>query len=146
MVAIEELLNTIVQRDPAQLSSTTLKNLLKEGKAGLVADMMVRYGRLFPSFFPLLTHEKWPIRLGAMVAFEEIVRQDRCIAQSAVAPLLERFEELDNPVKGDVVYLFGLLQDTEIVPFFKKIEMGPYDDDIREAATEALAQMRIGKN
>ena len=143
MVSIDELLNTIVQRDPAQLSITSLKNLLKEGKAALLADMMVHYGRIFPAFFSLLTHEKWPVRLGAMVTFEEIVHQNKNIARSAVAPLLDQFEKMDDQVKGDVIYLFGLLKDVDIVPFFKKIEKGPYDDEIREAAAEALGNLGI---
>ena len=141
MVSMEELLNAIIQRDPSQLSSLTLKNLLKEGKAGFLGGMMVQHGKIFPAFYELLKHKKWPVRLGAMVAFEEIVHQDKAVARQIVAPFMAQFDEMDDTVKGDVLYLFGLLQDVEIVPFFKKIVQGAYDGEVQEAASEALESM-----
>ena len=138
MVSMDELLHTIIRRDPEALSSNTFQNLLKEGKAGLLADMMVKHQKIFSGFYHVLTHEKWPVRLGAMVAFEEIVRQDDTLAGVAGDELINRFDHMSDAVKGDTLYLLGLLNDSRLLPFFIKVKSGPYDHEVREAATEAI--------
>jgi hypothetical protein len=41
-------------------------------------------------------------------------------------------------VKGDLLYIFGLLKNDRIIPKLQVVLKGPYGDDVKEAAEEAL--------
>ena len=144
MVGMEELLATIADRNPENLSLSTLVNLLQDGKASTLAEMMIRHGAVFPAFFNLVSHEKWPIRLGAMVTFEEIADRKKDVAADAVSGLIHQFEKADDQAKGDILYLIGLAGAHQSIPFLASIRDGRYDQEIREAAIEALETIRNG--
>lgn len=78
-----------------------------DSKADLVAEMMVAEGKIFPAFMDMLVHEKWPVRLGAMVAMEEIIVRDKPLSEQCVEPLWERFPEMNDQVRGDVIDILG---------------------------------------
>jgi hypothetical protein len=145
MVNMEELLTTISRRDMGNLSQTTLTNLLKDGKASMIAEMMVRHQKLPSAFLKLVAHEKWPLRLGAMVAFEEIIRISPAMAVRSIPLLLGVFPGADDQAKGDILYLLGLIGSPESEPFLESIKHGGYNDEIMESATEALENIRAGQ-
>jgi HEAT repeat protein len=145
MVSMEELLNALIQRDPVQLSQTTLKNMLKEGKAGMLADLMMKHGKIFPAFLPLLTHDMWAIRLGAMVAFEQIADRDKDMAGEILATLMRSFDGMEDRVKGDMIYLLGQLGDEKNIPFLEAIKAETTNHEIRESVVEALERMGMEK-
>jgi len=62
----------LAAEDPAAIGPVALEMMLKEGRAPEVASMMRDRGRVFPALFELLSHSEWPVRLGAMVAAEEL--------------------------------------------------------------------------
>ena len=41
-----------------------MEALLGDGRADLLARMMMGEGKIFPAFMDMLVHEKWPVRLG----------------------------------------------------------------------------------
>jgi len=135
---IGEILDVIASQDPSLLSATSMERLLGDGKASDLARMMRDQGTIFPVLYDLLTHEKWPIRLGAMVVMEDILEQDRMLAQECVNPLWERFSGLDAQAQGDVLYILGEVGTPEIVPYLEGIVSGPYSAETREAAEEAM--------
>jgi hypothetical protein len=139
---LEELLRAITDRDPAKLGTSSLENMLKQGDAARIAKMMLDEHRIFPTFIPLLTHEKWPVRLGAMVTLEEIVRQAPEIAAQVVDPLWERFADVEDPVKGDIMYVMGEIGNSEVTPRLETVLKGPYHHEVKEAAKEALEKIR----
>ena len=69
--------------------------------------MMIEQGMIFPNFYALLTSEKWSVRLGAMVAMEEVIEKDKLLASQCVEPLWERVPDLNEQVRGDVMYILG---------------------------------------
>jgi len=136
--ALREVLDVVVHQDPSMLSPTSMESLLGEGKASLLAGMMIEQQNLFPALFDLLTHDKWPVRLGAMVTMEEIIEQDPALGAQCVNPLLKRFPNLDSQIQGDVVYILGEAGDHNVMGPLEDILTGPYAPEIREAAQEAL--------
>ena len=136
--ALKEILDVVLTQDPALISALSIESLLGEGKAGLLAQMMMEQAAIFPSFYELLTSEKWSVRLGAMVVMEEIIERGGKLAEQCVAPLWERFPTLDEQVQGDVVYILGESGNRDIIPKLETVLSGPYSRETREAAKEAL--------
>ena len=144
-VDLSELGRAAVNRDPALLGSETLGRILQaEGGAYELADMMHRYGKLFPSFTELLTDERFSIRLAAMVAVEDLLDRDRELALQVVQPMLQRYPQVTDAVKGDFLYLFGEIKASQVLPLLQKSAAADPNEEIREAAAEALE--KIGPN
>jgi thiol-disulfide isomerase/thioredoxin len=137
-IPMEELVEAIRTRDPAMLGATSLESILKDGQAGHLAAMMLDAQMIFPAFYDLLTHEKWPTRLGAMVVMEEIAQNAPGLAAQAATPLWERFEGVADQIKGDILYLFGEIGARLVIPWIDTVIKGEYDDEVKEAAQEAL--------
>ena len=140
-VDLEELLNAVQHRDPAQLSVGTLASMISDGNAYGLADMMLERGCIFPGFFDLLTHQAFSTRLGAMAAAEEIAERKRHLAAGMAVSLAERFERQADTVKGDLLYIMGMAGDNRIIGFLKEIVAGEYPEDIKEAARDALREI-----
>lgn len=140
-VPIEEVVKAIVDRDPASISSETLGDIIQDGAADEVARMMLESGMIFPSFLPLLCHEKWPKRLGAMVVMETIIEADLNLACQAVGPLCDVVASLDDPVKGDILYILGEIGAPDALPVIGDIQKRTNNEDVRSAATEAIERI-----
>ena len=135
---LKEILDVVLNQDPALISASSIESLLVDGKAGLLANMMMEQGTIFPSFYETLTSEKWSVRLGAMVVMEEIIEQDGMLALQCVRPLWERFPDLNEQVRGDVVYILGEAGNRDTIPKLETVLSGPYSRETREAVREAL--------
>jgi HEAT repeat protein len=140
-VPLEEIINTINSRDPASLGTASLENIIKAGQASHLAAMMLDDKKIFPAFYELLIHNKWPVRLGAMVVMEEIADQNPVMASEVIDFLWDRFQRLPDPVKGDILYMFGEIKDRRAVSWLEDVLDGEYDEEVKEAAKEALEKM-----
>jgi glutaredoxin len=138
---LEELVEIITKRDPAKLGTSSLETMLREGNAAQLAEMMLDKEDIFPAFHDLLIHEKWPVRLGAMVALEEIAGRNPELAAQVIDPLWERFHHAEDPVKGDIIYILGESGDHRIAPRLEMILSGQYHTEVKEAAKEALEKI-----
>jgi hypothetical protein len=72
--------------------------------------------QIFPAFYDVLTHDKWPVRLGAMVAMEEIISRSPALAARTLKPPWKRFDGVSDQIKGDVLYIFGGIGRPQTVP------------------------------
>ncbi len=142
-VTTAEIVEVIVHRDPARLSAASLRGMLKEGLASQVAQMMLDHQNIFPGFLPLLIHDKWPVRLGAMVVFEIIAESDRPLAAHMTSFLWQNYREVEDRVKGDLIYLLGQSGNPEVIPYLKSVLLETPDEDIKEAVLEALDGFRL---
>lgn len=138
---LSELANVIDTRDPSNLGSGSLDMLLKEGNAMSVVEMFRESGHIYPAFIDLLTHPIWSTRLGAMVVMETLVESDPQLAAEIQQPIWQHFETANDPVKGDLLYIIGELRSINDVSKLKAIIEGEYNQDVKEAADEALAKM-----
>ncbi|MBW2441297.1 MAG: thioredoxin family protein [Deltaproteobacteria bacterium] len=137
-IQINEIIEMMVNRDPGVLGPSSLEMMLKEGNAGRLAEMMLNKMEIFPAFYELLLHAKWPVRLGAMVAMEEIIAKNPDLAVQTIKPLWQKFDEVDNRVKGDLVYILGQMAPLETIPLLEIVLKGEYAAEVKEAAREAL--------
>jgi hypothetical protein len=135
---LAEIVDALVHRDPARLGPATLENVILEGRALQLADMMLESEQIFPAFLDLLSHDRLPVRLGAMVAMEHLCEKNLTLANEAAEPLWERFPSMKDPVKGDLLYIFGLLKTHRMIPRLQAVLEGAYGDDVKDAAEEAL--------
>ena len=140
-VTLEELIDTINTRDPVSLRPASLESIIKEGGADRLAAMMLEAERLFPAFYDVLTHHKWPIRLGAMVVIEEIVAKNRNLAAEALSPLWDRFPEASVQIQGDILHVFGEIGDPRSVSWLETVLSGNFDREVKEAAREAAEKI-----
>jgi hypothetical protein len=138
---LSEITEVIVNRDPSALGPASLEMMLKEGKASMLAEMMLEKTEIFPSFYDVLLHPKWPVRLGAMVVMDEIIEKNLNLALQSLQPLRERFSKVDNRVKGDLLYVFGEMQQKELMPWLETVINGDADPEVKEAAREAIEKL-----
>ena len=141
VVDMNDIINAIRLRDPTKLGVDSLKSMIINGDAFQLADMMIREEKIFVSFVDLLAHEEFSTRLGAMAAAEELVEQRPDIARQLVDPLMDRFEDRVDQIKGDILYILGQAGDPRIIPFMNRILSEPYTDAVKEAAQEALENL-----
>ncbi|MBW2664117.1 MAG: hypothetical protein JRD93_19605 [Deltaproteobacteria bacterium] len=100
--------------------------------------MMLDKEIIFPAFIELLAHEKWPVRLGAMVVLEYITEKNRELAAQVISLLWKLFHDVNDQVKGDIVHIFGETGDYEIIPKLKTLLSGLYNNEVKSAAKEAI--------
>jgi len=139
---LQEVIHLINNRDPAQLGADSLRNLLQQGRAGQLAEMMIAHGSIFPALYELLTHPKWPIRLGAMVVVETLCGQDPALAQQVVVPLRKKFSRADNTTQGDILHTIGQAGDLSVIPWLESIAPTSDNPEIKDAAREAVLAIR----
>jgi len=142
-VPLADVTRMILSRDPADLSQSAILGFLQEGEAGKVTAMMIEHQTVFPALIDLLTHEKWPRRLGAMVAAESLAEEDPFLAAQAVPSLLDRLERLTEDVKGDVVYILGEIGGPDLLPVLERIAAAAGKDspELAESAAEAIERI-----
>jgi hypothetical protein len=112
--------------------------LIESGEAAYLADRMVGSGKIFPSYYSILTHEKWPVRLGGMVAAERIYEIDQELASEVLKELWDRYDECDETIRGDILYLTGEIGEKRYETVLSSIVEGNPSNAIRESAEDAL--------
>jgi hypothetical protein len=140
-VELEEVVALMATRDPASLGPSTLMMMLQEGSAYRLAEMMIQSNTLFPALMELLCHEKWPVRLGAMVTVEQLSALNSQLAQEALQRLWERFEDNPDLVRGDILFLTGEVGGEWVIPKVKSV-LDSAGSEVKEAAEEALQKLR----
>ncbi len=137
---IDIIINIVVKHDPAGLTTSSLKNILEDGKADWIAQQMVDTNTLFKGFIGLITHEIWSVRLGAMVVLEEIAQQAPELALTIAPELLNLFSKADIPTQGDILYALGMVGDKavkdSIIRFMDNQQIN--HADVIEAAEDAI--------
>ena len=137
-VTAQEIIEIITNRDPSQLSATTLKNILEQGDASWIARQMMEKGEIFDGFIKLLLHETWSVRLGAMVIVEELAETNPKLAAKLCPELIALFDKKDIPVQGDILYVLGEAGNSETKKWINnKIDTFEHQDLI-DAANDAL--------
>ena len=94
----------------------------------------------------LLTHPKWPVRLGAMVAMEALIESDPALSRTIVPLLMKRFDAFDEQTKGDALYILGEAGDQETLALLRRMPLDGAGAELHQAAREAAESItaRIG--
>jgi hypothetical protein len=59
-IQITEIIDVMANRDASMLGPVSLEMMITQGKAGELAEMMLAKEQIFPAFYAVLTHPKWP--------------------------------------------------------------------------------------
>jgi hypothetical protein len=76
-----------------------------------------------------------------MVAFEYLAETAPDLARQALEAMWNRFAGLDDAVKGDMIHLFGVLNDSEFAGRLEAVINGDYPKAVREIAEEVLGDL-----
>ncbi len=137
---LDEVIETVSSRDPMKLGYETLKKIISDGDAEGVADLMDRFNEVIPAYIDLLIAEKWPERLGAMVAFEYLTEKNRDVAKQVIDILWGRFDSLEPAIMGDVLHLVGVFNQPDQSPRLQAVLSGKYPEPVKKVAGEILHQ------
>lgn len=140
-VDVAEVVGMMLDRDPARLSAGALKGMIEGGEADAVARMMIDRQLIFPAFIELLTHPRWSVRLGAMVAFETLAEATPALAGEAASPLMAAYPSLDDATRGDLLYILGESGNRDTLPFLSNVAGSAEDAEVRAAAAEAIDKL-----
>lgn len=140
-IVVEEVVALMATRDPVSMGPAALEMLLAEGAARRLARMMADRSTVFPALLELLCHEKWPVRLGAMVAVEELNAMAPDLGRQALDAAWARFDALSDPVKGDLLFLCGEVGNRSLAPRIRAVLQGGASLEVQAAAEEALAKL-----
>ena len=133
-----EIVEIMAERDPSALGPLSLEMMLKEGEASRLAELMLEKAQIFPAFYDMLLHPKWPVRLGAMVVMDELIEKNLDLALQIIPALWQQIDTVDDQVKGDLLYIFGQTGQKDLIPYLKKVLSGDFEKEVKEAAQEAL--------
>jgi hypothetical protein len=136
---LKELLTMSLQRDPSQLSSASLRQIIEDGDAQRVANMMAESDQVFTALIELLTHERWSVRLGAMVAAEYLADQTPSLALELADQLWSCFSDIGEQTQGDVLHVIGQVKTQKTRSYLEKVISGSYGATAKEAAAEILS-------
>lgn len=140
--SLPELLTLAEQTDPAQMPPALLEQLLKEGQAGEVGELMVAKHQIFPNFPPFLLHPELNIRLGAMVAWETVAAAHPDLVPPVLTWLWEQLPGQEKAVQGDIIYLLGEWGDRSWLPRLAALKSQLTDPELQESLEEATARLR----
>jgi hypothetical protein len=138
---LKEVVSLMETRDPVSLGPSSLELMLKEGAARRVAQLMAGRNALFPAIVELLCREQWPVRLGAMVVVEELFALRPELGRQVIEPLWDRLDAVSDPVKGDILYVFGEIGEATLIPRLALLLQTEMSAGVRDAAVEALAKL-----
>jgi len=77
-----------------------------------------------------------------MVVMEEIIEQDKLLAAQCVEPLWEKFPDLNEQVRGDVMYILGEAGTGDMIPRLKTALRDSIDAETREVVKEAIETIK----
>jgi len=142
-VPMEEVLGAVSGQGELDLGAETIISMVREGEAARLARLMLREKRLFSGLPEALVHPEFSVRLGAMVAMEEVVKSDPELARGILPELWQWMEQVPVSVKGDIVYLVGEVGSSEWQGILEEfLSRYPVDDDgIQELGQEALRKI-----
>ena len=141
-IVLQELVDALMHRDPDKLSAQELLRIIKDGNADHLAKVMLHKGIIFSGFFELLRHSNWSERLGAMVVLEQIAEENLRFAQSACPHLLHYLKTAEDPVRGDLIYLLGLVGCKEAVTCLEGLLQTEESTENREVLIETLQKLK----
>ncbi len=140
-IDLQEVIDTAAHRDPMGIGLQSLENLVSDGQADRIADLMRTHRAIPHAFVDLLVHPQWQIRLGAMVAVETLAADMPELARTLADPLWSRFSDADDRVKGDLLYVMGEIGARTYRDRIRDVLKNVTNPEVIEAAQEALEKI-----
>ena len=135
---LEDIVEVIASRDPSDFSATAIERMLEERNALKAARIMLEAGSIHPALIDFMVDERFFLRLGAMAAIEEIIKQNVELATQIIDPLWERFGQAIEPMQIDILYLLGDAGTKQTIPLLESVVSGDHRGHVIETAREAI--------
>ncbi|MDF1591894.1 MAG: hypothetical protein P1P89_10300 [Desulfobacterales bacterium] len=100
---------------------------------------------IFPGFLETLMHPDFQTRLGAMVVFEDIAERSPALARTALDPIWQKLDAVDESVRGDMLYLFGLTGDAGWFSRLEAYRSAELTEELRGVVEEAIDNLQSKK-
>ena len=141
LLDLEELVRTLEKRTPDILSAETMEKMIADGRADNLARLLIDFHMFPPGLIDVILHEKWPVRLGAMVVFEYIAEADAHMAESLINLLWRRFPDVADTIKGDILHLFSIYGQPSVLTKLKGVINGHCSNEIKDIAKEVMLEI-----
>jgi glutaredoxin len=144
---IDDILQLAQHPDLATAGPAALRAVLSAGRASDISDRYLAQGRLSDGIIDLLAHDKWPVRLGAMVVVETLSATAPELALEVVGPLWQRFSAAPSAVKIDMLHLLGEIGAVGALERIAAVAAdGREDPSVGETAGEVARALESSRN
>ncbi len=132
----EELAGHLLRVAEGSSITPILESMIKAGRAEDAAGLIC--ARKQPeAILPIYMSKEFSVRMGALVALEEVLEKNPRILDPIVAELTALLFQEEVGLRGDTAELLGKIGNPAAIPALRRAAEDP-DPDVREAAEEAL--------
>jgi len=140
-ISDEVLVDNLTNRDPSSFHPETFKKIIKEGDAERLAGMMVAESNLYSGALELLSDPDWSVRMGVMVALEEVAERNPDLVRNGYPYLLKLLDHEDRNQRGDTAYLLGRIGYASVLERLQVL-LNDENPEVAEVAREAIEQIK----
>lgn len=140
----EDLAKKLIECCDERSLTVIIESMIKSGRAEDAAKLVCK--KNVPQYLvEILKQKEFSARIGALVAIESCLEANPRIFDSVIDNLCELLSAEDVALKGDTAELLGKIGNVRAIPFLEKA-LTDEDEDVREAASEALEALRARSN
>lgn len=139
VVPPSELLERILSRDETGPSEEVLLSLVEQGRFE-EASSQIRTATGAGHFAAIWRRSATSLRMGLMMAAEEVLQSDRAGLDGLVAELIPVLQAEDASLRGDTATLLGSIGERSATAALKALLDDP-NPDVAELASEALEEI-----
>jgi thiol-disulfide isomerase/thioredoxin len=144
---LEDLNALFEEKDKNELTSEYFINIIEQGKAADIADIMISENKVFQGFVSLFQSSKLGIRVGAAVTAEILAEKSQFLFEDLVTRLNEIYFEASIETKGDILYLFSLSeQKNKWIKQIEKISKIESNEILKEIIEDSLETLNSDLN
>lgn len=120
-----------------------MADFLEMGHVENIAAMYRQESRYYQWTGDLLTDERFAVRLGVSVLFEDLVRDRPGEVGLAIPSLIRQLENPNSWVRGEAVSVLGIIGTRDALVQVKKMVQDP-DSQVAEVARDILEEIGQG--
>ncbi len=121
--------------------TTILDSMIKAGRAEDAAALICREN-MPEAIIPIYMAKEFSTRIGALVAMEEALAINPHCFDPIVGTLTGFLSDNEASLRGDTAELLGKIKNKSAIPILEKIAAEDPDPDVRDAALDALEELR----
>lgn len=107
-LSIDDLEVVFKEKNKEELSSKYFQNIIEQGNAEEIAEMILSEKKVFSGFVSLFFASTMSLRVGAVVAGEYLIEKSADLFEELIEKLYENYLDSSVEIKGDILYLLSL--------------------------------------
>jgi hypothetical protein len=138
-INLDDLEVVFEEKNKEEFSSDYFKNIIEQGKAAEIADLIVSENSVFSGFVSLFSSRAIGLRVGAAVTAEYLSEKSPYLFEDLVDRLYEVYLESSIEIKGDILYLISLSENKlKWIKELEKIEKNETNDLLKEIISDSV--------